>query len=106
MFKIRKKMKRKIPVFRVNIEPGASYSQLTEIPEVRQIVMEETVYAIKDGIAKHKSSISLFEVAQSDYYIELSKDKWKLTLEKIIEHYIKEEEYDKCAEARDLISKL
>ena len=101
-----RKMKRKIPVFRVNIESGGSYSQLTEIPEVRQIVMEETVYAIKDGIAKHKSSISLFEVAQSDYYIELSKDKWKPTLEKLIEYYIEQEEYDKCIEARDLINKL
>ena len=101
-----KTMRRKIPVFKVYIEQGANYSQLTEIPEIQQIVREEAIYAIKDGIEKHKSSISLFEIANSDYYIELGKDKWKPTLEKLIEYYAEKEEYDKCAEARDLISKL
>jgi hypothetical protein len=99
-------MRRKIPVFKVYVEQGADYSQLTELPEVQKIVREEAIYAIKDGIEKHKSSISLFEIAQSDYYIELGKDKWKLTLENLIEHYVESEEYGKCAEARDLINKL
>jgi len=99
-------MRRKIPVLRVSIEPGTSYSQLREIPEIKKVVIEEAVYAIKEGIAKNKSSISLFEVAYSDYYIDLGKDKWKPTLEKALEYYIEREEYDKCAEARDLINKL
>ena len=101
-----RKMRRKIPVLRVNVEPGASYSQLKEVPEIQKVVIEEAIYAIKEGIAKNKTSISLFEVAYSDYYIELKKDKWKLTLEKALEYYIEREEYDKCAEARDLINKL
>jgi hypothetical protein len=103
---VKRKMRRKIPVLRVSIEPGASYSQLREIPEIQKVVIEEAVYAIKEGIAKNKSSISLFEVAYSDYYIDLGKDKWKPTLEKALEYYIEREEYDKCAEARDLINKL
>jgi hypothetical protein len=93
-------------VFKVYVEQGADYSQLTEIPEIQQIVRDEAIYAIKDGIEKHKSSISLFEIAQSDYYIELGKDKWKPTLEKLIEYYAGKEEYNKCIEARDLITKL
>lgn len=106
MIKIKKKMRRKVPVLRVKVEPGADYSQLTEMPEVQQVVIEETIYAIKDGIARNKSSISLFEVAYSDYYIELEKPKWKPTLEKVLEYYVEKEEYDKCAEARDLINRL
>ena len=103
---VKRKMRRKIPVLRVSVEPGASYSQLRELPEIQKVVIEEAVYAIKEGIAKNKSSISLFEVAYSDYYIDLGKDKWKPTLEKALEYYIEREEYDKCAEARDLINKL
>lgn len=99
-------MRRKIPVFKVSIEPGADYSQLLEVPEIKQIVLEETVYAIKDGINKNKSSISLFEVAHTDYYIELSKNKWKPSLEKALEYFLEKEEYDRCAEMRDLINKL
>ena len=106
MVKTKKIMRRKIPVFKVYIEQGADYSQLTEIPEIQQVVREEAICAIKDGIEKKRSSISLFEIAQSDYYIELGKDKWKPTLEKLIEYYAEREEYDKCAEARDLINKL
>ena len=106
MLKTKNKMRRKIPLFKVNMGPGAEYSQLTKIPEVRDAVMEETIYAIKDGIEKKKPSISLFEVANSEYYIELPKENWKPALEHLIEFYVKREDYDKCAEARDLINKL
>ena len=106
MAKIKRKMRRKVPILRVSAEPGADYSTLTELPEIQQVVLEEAIYAIKDGIEKHKSSISLFEIADSDYYIELNKDKWKPILEHLIEHYAEKEEYDTCAEVRDLISKL
>jgi hypothetical protein len=106
MIKTKRKMRRKIPLFKVNMGPGAEYSQLTQIPEVRDAVMEETIYAIKDGIEKKKTSITLFEVANSDYYIELSKNNWKHTLEHLIEHYTKNEDYDKCIEVRDLINQL
>ena len=103
---VKRKMKRKIPVLRISVEPGADYSQLTEIPEIKKVVLEEAVYAIKEGIEKNKPSISLFEVAYSDYYIELKKEKWKPTLEKALEYYVEQEQYDKCVEARDLINKL
>jgi len=106
MLKTKRRMRRKIPIFKINMGPGAEYSQLTEIQEVREAVMEEAILAIKDGIEKKKTSISLFEIAQSEYYIELSKDKWKPTLEHLIELYANTEEYDKCAEVRDLINKL
>ena len=106
MVKTKRRMRRKIPLFKVNMGPGGEYFQLTQIQEVRDAVMEEAIYAIKDGIEKKKASISLFEVANSDYYIELSKDNWKPTLEHLIELYAEKEDYDKCVEARDLINKL
>jgi hypothetical protein len=101
-----KKMRRKIPVFRVSLPPGVSYSILTETPEIIQIVIDETVVAIKEGINKNKKSISLFEVANSEYYIELKKDKWKSSLETALDYYAEREEYNKCIECRDLINKL
>ena len=70
-------MRRKIPVFRVNVQPGTSYDQLHEIPEVKEVVIEEVIIAVKDAIKRKKSSIELFEVANSDYYLQLSKDKFR-----------------------------
>ena len=99
-------MKRQIPVFRVSVQPGASYDQLHEIPEVKEVVIEEVIYAIKDAIKRKKSKIELFEVANSDYYLELKKDQFKPSLEAAIEYFIEKEEYDRCIECRDLINKL
>lgn len=101
-----KKMRRKIPVLRISLDDGADYSQLKEVPGIKEVIIEEAIRAIKEGIEKKRSSISLFEVAYSDYYIDLVKDNWKPTLEKALEYYLELEEYDRCAEARDLINKL
>jgi len=97
-----KKAKRKVPVIKINIP----YDQFSEIPEVKQVVIEEVVYAIKEGINENKKKISLFEIAGSEYYIDLEKDQWKSSLEKAIEYFVEKEEYDNCIECRDLISKL
>ena len=99
-------MKRKVPVFRVNAKPGASYEMLTKVPGLRHVIIEETVLAIKEGIKKKKKSIPIFEIAGSDCYVEIEKDKWKLSLENAINYYVEREDYDKCIECRDLISKL
>lgn len=99
-------MRRKIPIFKVNLPPGMTYNAIAQIPEIVEVVLDETVFAIKEGINRNKKSISLFEVANTEYYIELKKDKWKPSLEKALEYYIKKEEYKKCAECRDLINQL
>jgi hypothetical protein len=99
-------MKRQIPVFRVNVQPGASYDQLHEIPEVKEVVIEEVIVAVREAIRRKKSSIELFEVANSDYYLELKKDQFKTSLETALEYFVEKEEYDRCIECRDLINKL
>ena len=99
-------MKRKVPVFRVNARPGASYDKLVEVPGLKHVIIEETVIAIKEGIKKKKKSTPIFEIAGSDCYVEIEKDKWKSSLENAINYYVEHEDYDKCIECRDLISKL
>jgi hypothetical protein len=101
-----KTMRRKIPVFKVNIEQGANYSQMAEIPELKQVIMEETIFAIADGMSTNKKVISLFEVAESNYYIQLDKNNWKPALSTALEYYIEKEDWKKCIECRDLIKKL
>jgi len=101
-----KRMRRKIPVFRVSLPLGTSYNILTETPAIQQIVIEETLFAIKEGINKKKKSIVLFEVANSEYYIELKKEQWKPSLEHAMEYYVEKEEYNRCIECRELINKL
>ena len=99
-------MKRKIPLFRVQATPGADYMKLTEMPEIRKVVLAETLCAIEDGIEKKKKIVSLFEIAQSDYYVELEETKFKPALENIMNQYVESEDYDMCVKIRDLIGKI
>ena len=96
------KMKRKIPKITVNVP----FEYFITIPEVKEVVIEEVVVAIKEGIEKKKKSISLFEIANSNYYIDIEKQQWKASLQNALDYYIEKEQYDKCIECRDLISKL
>jgi hypothetical protein len=93
-------------VFKVHVQPGANYNQLHEIPEVKEVVIEEIVYAIKDAIKRKKSKIELFEVANSEYYIELKKEQFKLSLQSAINYFLEKEEYDRCIECRDLMNSI
>lgn len=99
-------MRRKIPVFKVYVQPGASYEQLNDIPNIKEAVIGEVVSAVKEAVKYKKSNIELFDVADSDFYIQLNKDKFKSSLELALEYFIEKEEYDKCIECRDLIKKL
>jgi hypothetical protein len=99
-------MKRVIPLFRVQASPGADYTTLIEMPEIRKVVLSEAVSAIEEGIEKKKASVSLFEVAQTDYYIDIDNTKYKSVLENILTHYVNIEDYDMCIKIRDLIEKI
>lgn len=99
-------MKRRIPVFKISLGEGATYEQVSTHPEIRKAVIEETIFAIKDGIKKNKKTISLFQIAGTTTYLELEKEKWQPTLENLLEHYVEYEDYDKCIEIRDLIKQI
>lgn len=99
-------MKRRIPVFRLSLIEGATHEQVSSHPDVRKAVIEETIFAIKDGIKKRRKSISLFQIAGTTTYLELEKEKWQPTLENMLEQYIEDEDYDKCIEIRDLIKQI
>jgi hypothetical protein len=99
-------MRRRIPKFKAVLSEGESYEMMLKIPELKEIVLEETLFAIKEGVDKKKKSTLLFELVDLNYYIELKKDNWKLSLENVLEFYVEREDYDKCVECRDLINKL
>lgn len=100
------KSKRKIPTFKVSVMPDADYSQIAYIPEVKQVIMSELLSAIKEGVNKKKKSIPLFSLANSEYYIELEEKEWSSSLQRALNYYEKEEDYNKCIECRELLKKI
>lgn len=98
--------RRKIPFFRITLSNGATYEQVKSNPHVREIVIEELVKAIKEGINKKKKSVSLFEIYGSGMLLELEKDNWTQSLENALTFFIEKEDYIKCIEIRDLIKQI
>jgi hypothetical protein len=101
-----KRMRRKIPVLNVSLKEGATYDQLSEIPEMKTLVIETTKNAIIDGIKKNKKSITLFEIANTTYTIDLDKSQWVTSLEKMIDYYAEKEDYNACISIKDLIKQI
>lgn len=66
----------------------------------------ETFDSIKDAINNNKKIAVLFIIGRTEYTIELNKDQWKNALQSCIKEFEKDEQYEKCIEINDLISKI
>lgn len=101
--------KRIPPVFRLTIKKGVKLENIYTHPEIRKIVLEELVVAIKDGINQKKKSINLFQIADSDLILEVPRENWKKSLHNALQFYCEKddsESYIKCAEIRDIINNI
>lgn len=60
---------------------------------------------IKHAISKKLDEVAIIKFIDSKMYATIKKEDYKELLNKILNHYISKEEYEKCAEIRDLINK-
>lgn len=98
--------KRQVPLFKVSVDEHSDYTFLSKIPHVEEAVMNELILAIKEGVQKQKKSVSIFNISNTSYSLELERSNWKQSLSKAIKYHENKEDYEKCAECRDLINKL
>ena len=72
---------------------------------------EDAIYnrileAVEEGVFLGLDEIRLFELNGTDVYLTSDKDSWKSGVEKAIEYFVKEEQYEKCIVGRQILSKL
>lgn len=60
---------------------------------------------IKHALDKKLEEVAIIKFIDSKMYATIKKEDYKELLNKILDHYISKEEYEKCAEIRDLINK-
>lgn len=60
---------------------------------------------IKHAMDKKLEEVAIIKFIDSKMYATIKKEDYKELLNKILDHYISKEEYEKCAEIRDLINK-
>lgn len=99
-------MKRNIPIFRVVLSDGADFETVRNHPGVNKTVIDESLYAIKEALSNKRKKTDLFKIYNTNLSLEIDYSQFKSCLNHIINYYIKHEEYDRCAEIRDLIKQL
>lgn len=77
-----------------------------ETPEFVKIILEHSLEIIEYAILEGKSKTDLLNIANLSLMVEIKRDQFSTILQRIINHYLEDEDYDKCAEIQNLIEKI
>lgn len=100
------KFPRRTPILRISLLSNADYSKICEVSEFKDLIMNEALIAIKEGVNKNKKSINLFEISDTKKCLIIKKEHWKNPLNEAMDYFISKEDYDKAIECRELIKKI
>jgi hypothetical protein len=103
-----KKTTRTIPKMLVNIkgEGKADVEALSNNEVFSSAVFKEAFEGIKDAISTKSKTAVLFELGQSEYYIEIEKQDWEQALQSCIDKLVEDEKYEECIKIKDIIEKI
>jgi hypothetical protein len=103
-----KKSTRQIPsmVISVKGEGQADIDSLCENEVFIKAVFTETIAGITDAIKNKNKTATLFQIAKSEYYLELEKNQWEQALQTCIDKLIETEQYEECSKIKVLINKI
>ena len=103
-----KKTARRLPKMIVNTkgEGQADIDALSSNEVFSNAVFKEAFEGIKDAISTKSKTAVLFELGQSEYYIEIAKQDWKQALQSCIDKLVEAEKYEECVKIKDVIEKI
>ena len=90
-------MTRKIPIISL-----ADFEAKAKKP----VMMKSLVSNIAEGVEDNLESVNVAEIKNHDIILSVPKSEWKGGLERVMEYYIKTEEYEECSKIQELIKKL
>jgi hypothetical protein len=68
--------------------------------------LQQSLDVILQAIEENKSKVELFNIVNLSLIVEVDSTQYPSVLKKIQEHYSQLEDFDKCIEIQDVISKL
>lgn len=103
-----KKSSRQIPSMLVTVrgEGQADIDALCENETFVKAVFTETIAGIRDAISNKNKTATLFQIAKSEYYLELDRSQWKQALQTCIDRLIEGEKYEECSKIKTLMDKI
>lgn len=103
-----KKSTRQIPSMVINVkgEGQADIDALCENEVFIKAVFTETIAGITDAVNTKSKTATLFQIAKSEYYLELDKSQWKQALQTCIDRLVVDERYEECSKIKVLMDKI
>jgi len=106
MEKDTKTKKREVTNIELVYESKEDLVSLASKEEFINFILEDSLKSISKAIETNLEKVELFNIFNLSLIVELDKSKYKTVLERIIQHYVEVEDYDKCIEIQTLINKL
>ena len=85
---------------------GLSAQEIESSNVLKDLLKIEVPKAIEYAIKNKKTFASIFEINDSNSYIELHKNQWIFALETCILFYVEEEDYEACNKMTKLIESI
>jgi len=101
-----KTKKRKITNIEISYSTKRELKELSNKEEFQNIIMRDSFKAIKEAIKNDKTTVELFNIVNLSVIIKLSYLYYPSALKKISNYFEEYEEYEKCAEIKQLINKI
>ena len=80
--------------------------ELSKSEILKTLLKEQTHLAIKNAMETNKTYASLFEINNTNCYIELHKRHWIQALETCLVWYVDDENYEMCTNIKTLIQDI
>jgi hypothetical protein len=100
------KTKRIITPIEIIYRSGKDIMKLSNSTHFQSVIMEDAFKSIKEAINKKWKKVELFNITNLSVIVEISSPAFPTALKKISNYYEKHEEYEKCAEIKQLLNKL
>ena len=99
-------VKKKITSIEISYNSKRDLKELSNKEEFQNIIMRNSFKAIKEAIKNDNTTVELFNIVNLSVIIKLSYLYYPSALKKISNYFEEYEEYEKCAEIKQLINKI
>jgi hypothetical protein len=69
-------------------------------------ILESSVELIKEAIEENRNKVEIFNIVNLSLIVEVKRSQFSTIIQRLIDIYVDEEDYDKCAELQTLIEKI
>ena len=102
----KEKIKREIPNIEIKYSNKRQLKELQNKEGFRNLVMRDSFKSIKEAIKNKWRTVELFNIVNLSVIIKISSLYYPSALKKISKYFDINEEYEKCAEIKDILSSL